>query len=101
MTDTVLFTDQVTFVIASAIALMFAVLLVSKRIEQRIGRLELRIRQVMWYDIKIEYMSAVGQKRTCEVHQPMSALPPIATAKADSRKGSCPLYPRKRTFAVQ
>src|SRR5215510_13059432 len=31
----------------------------------------------------------------------MSALPPIATAKADSRKGSCLLYPRKRTCAVQ
>src|SRR5262245_17899794 len=30
----------------------------------------------------------------------MSALPPIATAKADSRKGSCLLYPRKRTCAV-
>jgi hypothetical protein len=29
------------------------------------------------------------------------ALPPIATAKADSRKRSCPLYPRKRTCAVQ
>jgi hypothetical protein len=25
--------------------------------------------------------------------QPMSALPPIATAKADIRKQSCPLYP--------
>ena len=31
----------------------------------------------------------------------MSALPPIATAKADSRKRSCLLYPRKRTCAVQ
>src|SRR5262245_18696316 len=29
----------------------------------------------------------------------MSALPPIATAKADFRKRSCLLYPRKRTFA--
>jgi len=28
-------------------------------------------------------MSALGQKQTCAVHQPMSALPPIATAKAD------------------
>jgi uncharacterized protein (TIGR00369 family) len=28
----------------------------------------------------------------------MSALPPIATAKADSRNRSCLLYPRKRTF---
>src|SRR5262245_7456018 len=30
----------------------------------------------------------------------MSALPPIATANADSRKGSCLLYPQKRTCAV-
>src|SRR5690348_1511576 len=28
-------------------------------------------------------MSALGQKQTYAVHQPMSALPPIATAKAD------------------
>src|SRR6185312_2313204 len=28
-------------------------------------------------------MSALGQKRTCAVQRPMSALPPIATAKAD------------------
>ena len=28
-------------------------------------------------------MSALGQKQTCAMHQPMSALPPIATAKAD------------------
>src|SRR5262245_26351098 len=31
----------------------------------------------------------------------MSALPPIATAKANFRKGPCPLYPQKRTCAVQ
>ena len=30
----------------------------------------------------------------------MSALPPIATAKTDSRKGACLLYPRKRTFGL-
>src|SRR5262245_61763626 len=36
-------------------------------------------------------MSALGQKQTCAVHQSMSALPPIATAKADSRERSCPL----------
>src|SRR5262245_57564128 len=30
----------------------------------------------------------------------MSALPPIATAKADIGKTSCLLYPRKRTCAV-
>ena len=46
-------------------------------------------------------MSALGQKQTCAVQNGMSALPPIATAKADSRKGACPLYPRKRTGAVQ
>jgi hypothetical protein len=51
MTDTVPFTDCVTFAIASAIALVFAVLLVSEGIEQRIGRLECRIRQAMWSDI--------------------------------------------------
>jgi hypothetical protein len=51
MTDTVLFTDHVTFAITSAIALLFAVLLVSKGIEQLIGRLEFRIRQAMWSDI--------------------------------------------------
>jgi hypothetical protein len=28
-------------------------------------------------------MSALGHKRTYAVHKPMSALPPIATAKAD------------------
>src|SRR5262249_45380816 len=31
----------------------------------------------------------------------MSALPPIATAKADIRNRSCPLCPQKRTCAVQ
>ena len=30
-------------------------------------------------------MSALGHKRTCAAHKPMSALPPIATAKADIR----------------
>src|SRR5262249_32553662 len=46
-------------------------------------------------------MSALGQKRTCAMQEPMSALPPIATAKADFRKPACPLYPQKRTCAVQ
>ena len=45
-------------------------------------------------------MSALGQKRTYAVQQPMSALLSIATAKADSRKTPCPLF-RKRTCAVQ
>jgi hypothetical protein len=31
-------------------------------------------------------MSALGQKQTCAVQNVMSALPPIATAKADFRK---------------
>jgi hypothetical protein len=45
-------------------------------------------------------MSALGHKQTYAVHNGMSALPPTATAKADMRKWSCLLYPRKRTFAV-
>jgi len=46
-------------------------------------------------------MSALGHKRTYAAQQAMSALHPIATTKADMRKRSCPLYPRKRTCAVQ
>jgi ABC-type glutathione transport system ATPase component len=46
-------------------------------------------------------MSALGQKRTYAVQNVMSALPPIATAKADMRKTPGPLYPRKRTCAAQ
>ena len=34
-------------------------------------------------------MSALGQERTYAPQQVMSALPQIATAKADSRKTSC------------
>src|SRR5262249_54840492 len=45
-------------------------------------------------------MSALGHKRTYAVQKGMSALPPITTAKATSRKRSCPLYPRKQTCAV-
>jgi len=48
--DTMLFTDNdiVIFAIASsAIALVLAVLLVSRPVEQRIERLELKIRQAM------------------------------------------------------
>jgi len=45
-------------------------------------------------------MSALGHKHKCAVHQPMSALLPIATAKADMCQWSCPLYPRKRTFVA-
>ena len=50
MMDTVLFTDHdiVIFAIASsAIALALGVLLVSGPVEQRIGRLELKIRQAL------------------------------------------------------
>jgi len=45
-------------------------------------------------------MSALGQKRTYAMQKAMSALPPIATAKADIRKTPCLLYPRKQTCAV-
>src|SRR5262245_11814038 len=45
-------------------------------------------------------MSALSQKQTYAVQNVMSALPPIATAKADSRKRSCLLYPQKQTCAV-
>src|SRR5262245_17339279 len=38
-------------------------------------------------------MSALGQKETYALQQAMSALPPIATAKADFRTRSCLLYP--------
>jgi hypothetical protein len=42
-------------------------------------------------------MSALGQKRTYALQQAMSALHPIATAKAKFRDRPCPLYPQKRT----
>src|SRR5262245_6153950 len=45
-------------------------------------------------------MSALGHKQTYASQQVMSALPPIATAKADIRKRSCPLCPRKQRCAV-
>jgi hypothetical protein len=46
-------------------------------------------------------MSALGQKQTYAPQNRMSALPPIATAKAKFRKRPCLLYPRKRTCAAQ
>jgi hypothetical protein len=46
-------------------------------------------------------MSVLGHKQTYAVQNVMSALPPIATAKADSCKRSCPLYSQKRTCAMQ
>jgi hypothetical protein len=45
-------------------------------------------------------MSALGQKQTYAAHKLMSALPPIATKKADIGNLSCLLYPQKRTCAV-
>jgi succinate dehydrogenase/fumarate reductase flavoprotein subunit len=45
-------------------------------------------------------MSALGHKQTFALQKAMSALPPIATAKADFRTRSCLLYRRKRTCAV-
>ena len=43
-------------------------------------------------------MSALGQKQTCAAQKVMSALPPIATAKADFRIRS---DARKRTFGAR
>jgi len=40
-------------------------------------------------------MSAMGQKQTYAVHQLMSALPPIATAKADFRQEVMSALPPK------
>jgi hypothetical protein len=48
-----------------------------------------------------DLMSALGQKQTYAPQQAMSALRPIATTKADICQWACPLYPRKRTCAVQ
>jgi hypothetical protein len=45
-------------------------------------------------------MSALGQKQTCAMQKGMSALPPIATTKANFRTRSCLLYPRKRTYRL-
>src|SRR4029078_290768 len=41
-----------------------------------------------------------GHQQTYALLKGTSALPRIATAKADSRKRSCPLYPCKRTCAA-
>jgi hypothetical protein len=49
----------------------------------------------------ISVMSALGQKQIFAVQKGMPALPPIATAKANPRKNSCPLYPRKRIFRIR
>jgi len=38
-------------------------------------------------------MSALGHKQTYALQKAMSALPPIATAKADFGKPPCLLYP--------
>jgi hypothetical protein len=50
------------------------------------------------YVIKRAVMSALGHKQTFAAQNRMSALPLIATAKADIRKTSCPLLPRKQTL---
>jgi hypothetical protein len=42
-------------------------------------------------------MSAFGQKQTCAVQQPMSALPPTTTAKADFYALNVRFAPRERT----
>jgi hypothetical protein len=46
-------------------------------------------------------MSALGHEQTFALQQAMSALHPIATAKADSRKRSCPLCPRARKSDIE
>src|SRR5262245_40763427 len=43
-------------------------------------------------------MSALGQKQTCTLHQPMSALPPIATSTAFFGMSA---LGQKRTHAAQ
>src|SRR5262245_53105927 len=50
---------------------------------------------------RMQPMAALGDKQTYAVQKVMSASPPIATANANFRKGPCPLYPQKRTCAVQ
>src|SRR5262245_5611097 len=50
--------------------------------------------------LKADMCTARGHVRYA-LPQAMSALPPIATAKADIPKRSCLLYPRKQTCAVQ
>src|SRR5262249_5266058 len=69
---------------------------------ERLGSLEVEmLHQSRPGEISIEPMSALGQKQTYALQKAMSALPPIATAKADIGKTSCLLYPRKRTCAAQ
>ena len=46
-------------------------------------------------------MSALGHKPTYAPQQAMSAVSPIAPAKADTRKRSCLLYSQKRTCALR
>jgi len=46
-------------------------------------------------------VSALGHKQTYALQQAMSALPPIATAKAKFPKTPCLLCPQKQTCAVQ
>ena len=51
--------------------------------------------------VSYSIVSALGHKRTYAPQLAMSALHPIATTKADMCQWSCPLYPRKRTCAMQ
>lgn len=49
--ETVLFTDRdvlIFVILSSAITLALVVLLVATRVEQRVGRVESKIRQIMW-----------------------------------------------------
>src|SRR6185437_7238432 len=49
---------------------------------------------------ELAHMSALGDQQTSALQKGMSAIPPIATAKANFRTTPCPLYPRKRTCAA-
>jgi hypothetical protein len=40
-------------------------------------------------------MSALGQKQACAMHQPVSAIHPIATAKADMPQTAMSASPQK------
>src|SRR5262249_49009528 len=46
-------------------------------------------------DMATRAMSALGHKQTCAVQRLTSALPLIATPKADFPQKSCPLYTQK------
>jgi hypothetical protein len=59
------------------------------------GKQAMKVSLWVNHDVYVLFiLSALGQKQTCAVQQPMSALPPIATAKAD-------IQPKAYTRATQ